>query len=210
MSKSSTSKKEVAAITPRVLHVGCGPKSILRLPKYFKDWQEIRLDIDARAEPDVVASITDMNAVQSESVEALFSSHNIEHLYVHEVEVAIREFYRVLAPSGFVFLRCPDLQSVAELIAQDKLFDKAYDSDSGPITPFDILYGHRASVAKNPFMAHKSGFTLKALLGAFEFCGFKTPMGIRNPSTFELLIFAYKQAVEPATAKAQFQSFLAA
>jgi predicted SAM-dependent methyltransferase len=42
-----------------------------------------------------------MKAVASESVDAIFSSHNIEHLYPHEVPVALAEFIRVLKPGLF-------------------------------------------------------------------------------------------------------------
>jgi len=39
----------------------------------------------------------------------------------------LKEFQRVLAPDGLAFVTLPDLQSVAELIAQDKLEDTAYE-----------------------------------------------------------------------------------
>lgn len=60
-------------------------------------------------QPDLVGTMTDMKAVCSASVDVVFSSHNIEHLYAHEVEVALAEFHHVLKPDGFVLLTCPDL-----------------------------------------------------------------------------------------------------
>jgi len=85
------------------LHVGCGPKRKDQTTRGFNtpDWQEVRLDIDPAAQPDIVGTMLDMSAVASESVETLFSSHNIEHLYPHEVPVALQEFLRVLKPNGF-------------------------------------------------------------------------------------------------------------
>jgi hypothetical protein len=101
--------------------------------------------------------MTDMSAVQSNSMDAIFSSHNIEHLYPHEVGVALLEFYRALDSEGFCVITCPDLQSVCALIAQDKLLDPAYISPAGPIAPIDILYGHRVSMAQgNIYMAHRT------------------------------------------------------
>ena len=131
------------------LHVGCGSATKNSTTKAFAEtqWHEVRLDIDPAIQPDIVGTTTDMSVVTSESVDALFSSHNIEHLYAHEVPLALREFLRVLKPDGFAVITCPDLRSVAELIAADKLTDAAYMSAAGPITPLDILYGHRASVA---------------------------------------------------------------
>jgi predicted SAM-dependent methyltransferase len=158
------------------LHVGCGSAGKGSTTAGFAtpDWQEIRLDINPDVQPDIVGTTTDMSMVESGSVDALFSSHNIEHLYAHEVPVALKEFLRVLKPDGFAVITCPDLQSVAALIAADKLTDTAYMSAAGPITPLDIVYGHRASVATgNHYMAHKCGFTKKVLGATLMECGFR-------------------------------------
>lgn len=103
-----------------------------------------------------VGTMTDMASVASESGDAIFSSHNIEHLYPHEVPVALAEFLRVLKPNGFAVITCPDLQAVCALVAEDKLTEPAYTSPAGPITPLDILYGLRSSMQKgNLYMAHR-------------------------------------------------------
>lgn len=157
------------------LHVGCGPKRKDRTTSGFNtpEWQEQRLDIDERVSPDIVGSMTDMSAVLNASVDAIFSSHNIEHLYVHEVPVALAEFKRVLKSDGFAVITCPDLQSVCALIAQDKLTETAYTAPAGPITPLDVLYGHRPPMARgNLYMAHRCGFTQKVLTGTLQAAGF--------------------------------------
>jgi predicted SAM-dependent methyltransferase len=89
-----------------------------------------------------------MSAVASGSVDAIFSSHNIEHVYPHEVPQALGEFLRVLSDDGFAVITCPDLQSVCALVAEDKLLEPAYTAPAGPITPLDILYGHRPPMAR--------------------------------------------------------------
>ena len=159
------------------LHVGCGPKHKAQTTRGFNtpDWAELRLDIDESVKPDLVGTMTDMSAVTPASVDALFSSHNIEHLYPHEVPMALAEFKRVLKPDGFVVITCPDLQSVCELVAQDKLTEPAYTSPAGPITPLDILFGHRPPMARgNLYMAHRCGFTQKVLTGTLQAAGFAT------------------------------------
>lgn len=159
------------------LHVGCGRKHKDQTTRGFNsdDWQELRLDIDQGVAPDIVGTMTDMSAVADASVDALFSSHNIEHLYLHEVPVALAEFKRVLKPDGFVVITCPDLQSVCALIADDKLTEPAYTSPAGPIAPLDILYGHRPPMARgNLYMAHRCGFTQKVLTGTLQASGFAT------------------------------------
>jgi predicted SAM-dependent methyltransferase len=157
------------------LHVGCGPKRKDRTTRGFNtdEWSEKRLDIDPSVAPDIIGTMTDMSAVEAGSVSAIFSSHNIEHLYPHEVPVALAEFHRVLDDTGFVVITCPDLQSVAALIAEDKLTEPAYVSPAGPIAPLDILYGHRpAMAAGNLYMAHRCGFTQKVLRGTLQAAGF--------------------------------------
>ena len=130
--------------------------------------------------------MTDMSAVVDASVDAVFSSHNIEHLYPHEVPVAFAEFHRVLKPDGFVLLTCPDLQSVCARVANDQLTDAAYESRKGPITPLDILYGHRASMkAGNLYMAHRCGFTKKVLASTFSLAGFDAGVKAR-PLRYDL------------------------
>ena len=182
---------------PTLLHIGCGPKRKPQTTRGFNtdQWQEIRLDIDPSVEPDVTGTMTDMSAVASESVDAIFSSHNIEHLYPHEVSVALKEFLRVLKPEGFAVITCPDLQSVCALVAEDKLTDAAYTSPAGPIAPLDILYGHRPQMAQgNLFMAHRCGFTQKVLDGTLRSCGFKmvASMARGRPPFFDLWALASK------------------
>lgn len=159
------------------LHVGCGPKHKDRTTRGFNTnhWKELRFDIDEAVQPDLVGTMTDMSSVASGSVDAVFSSHNIEHLYPHDVPVALAEFLRVLKPDGFAVITCPDLQSVCALIAEDKLTEAAYTSPAGPIAPLDILYGHRPAMARgNLYMAHRCGFTQKVLTGTLQAAGFAT------------------------------------
>ena len=159
------------------LHVGCGPQSKEGTTPGFNkpNWDELRLDIDPSVAPDITGSMTDMSGVMNASVDAIFSSHNIEHLYPHEVSVALVEFLRALKPDGFLVLTCPDLQSVCKLVAENKLTDPAYQSPAGPIAPIDILYGHRPAMAKgNLYMAHRCGFTEKVLIATLREAGFAT------------------------------------
>lgn len=180
------------------LHVGCGPSHKEKTTKGFNtdDWKEIRFDIDESVNPDVVGTMTDMSAVGDASVDALFSSHNIEHLYPHEVQPALKEFLRVLRPDGFAVITCPDLQSVCALVANDKLGDAAYTSAAGPITPLDILYGHRPPMARgNLYMAHRCGFTKKTLTIDLQMAGFGTVGVIARPENFDLWAIATKKSI---------------
>lgn len=177
------------------LHVGCGPKRKDRTTRAFNtpEWNEVRLDIDPAVGPDVVGTMTDMSALASGSVQAVFSSHNIEHLHPHEVPAALREFLRVLDDSGFAVITCPDLQSVCAQVAQDRLTEPLYQSGVGPISALDLLYGHRPSMAQgNLFMAHRSGFTRKVLNASLRSAGYKAVASLARPAHYELWAVASK------------------
>ena len=177
------------------LHVGCGPQYKSQIKGFDNEnWKEIRFDIDEKVNPDIVGTLLDMSAVETGSVDAIYSSHNIEHVFPHEVPIVLREFHRVLKDDGMVVLVCPDLQSVCEAVVDDKLLQPLYESPAGPISPIDILYGHRPAIARgNEYMAHKGGFTYSVLNDAFIEAGFKMNYGGRNPDLWELFIISSKQ-----------------
>ena len=175
------------------LHVGCGPQNKSSCLGFNNDnWKEIRFDIDKNVNPDIVGTLTDMKLVETGSVDAVYSSHNIEHIFPHEVPIALREFYRVLKEDGIVVITCPDLQSAGKALTQDKLFETLYESPMGPVTAFDVLFGHRKTTADgNVFMIHKGGFTYSTLDMAFYKAGFKARCGKRV--AFALYLVAFKQ-----------------
>ena len=178
-----------------LLHVGCGPEDKSDNKGFDNDdWKEIRFDIDEDVNPDIVGTLTDMSLVETASVDAVYSAYNIDHIYAHEVPIALGEFFRVLTDDGFVVIKCPDLQSVAEAIAQDKLLDTLYVSPIGPISAIDIMYGNRQEISDgNTFMEKKVGFTYSVLNGSFAEVGFKTRYGGRSQNAFELTLVAFKQ-----------------
>lgn len=190
---------------PTFLHVGCGQQPKGATTRAFADpeWMEVRFDIDPSVEPDIVGSMTDMSAVPDASMDAIFSSHNIEHLYAFEAAIALREFARVLKPEGFAVITCPDIQAVAALVAEGKLLEPAYHSASGPIAPIDILYGHRPALARgHSFMAHKTGFTRKVLAQTLQASGFGSVIARSRPACFDLWAAATRTASPPERLRA--------
>ena len=178
-----------------LLHVGCGHQNISDLKGFNNDhWKEIRFDIDENFNPDIVGTMTDMKSVETASVDALYSAYNIDHIYPHQVPIALREFHRVLKEDGIVVIKCPDIQGVCEAVVQDKLLEPLYDSPGGPISPIDILFGNRKAIAEgNEYMAKKGGFTYSVLNGALYEAGFKARYGGRSQKGWELTLVAFKQ-----------------
>lgn len=172
-----------------LLHVGCGAKRKAQTTPGFNSpaWSELRFDIDPAVRPDIVGSMTDMSAVDDATADAVFSSHNIEHLEAHEVPVALAEFRRVLKPDGFLVITCPDAQSVAALVAQDRLHEPAYESAAGPITPHDMLYGYGSAIAQGrTHMAHRCAFTRRTLMQSLREAGFPSFGAMRRAAFFDL------------------------
>ncbi len=182
------------------LHVGCANQTLATAPKYFQtgDWKEIRYDIDESVKPDIVGTITDLKAIQSGTMDAVYSSHNLEHVFPHEVNTVLKEFRRVLRPDGACIVAVPDLLQVCELVVADRLEEPAYQSGMGPISPLDMLYGHIASVKSGKhYMAHKTGFTPKSLGQAFMNAGFAS--AVYTAAGFALTMIAYP--TKPANAR---------
>jgi len=153
-----------------VLHVGCGREP---LPAWLGALREVRLDIEPLAEPDIVASMTDMGEIGPFS--AVYSAHCLEHLAPHDVGVALAEMRRVLAPGGAVVIVVPDLEDVRP--TEDVL----YESAAGPVTGLDMIYGLRSALPHLPHMAHRTGFVSATLRAALEAAGFADVRTERAP-----------------------------
>lgn len=181
----------------KLLHVGCGTFTKEQtIPYFFSDaWQEIRFDIDPNVKPDIVGSLTDMSALETESVDAIYSSHNIEHVFEHEVAQVLSEFNRVLKDDGFLVITCPDLQSLGKFIGENGLSEVAYVSQSGPITAHDILYGYESDLKKgNLYMAHKCGFDAHSMHQKLIEASFFDCASFASVSNFSLWTVARKSA----------------
>ena len=146
-----------------LLYVGCGHEP---LPEWLQELglSEVRLDIDERCKPDIIASMDDLGQIGP--FDLIFSAHSLEHLPPHRVDVALAEFHRVLADRGSVIVLVPDLEDVRPTE------DVVYVSDAGPVTGLDMFYGLRSCLAAQPHMAHQTGFVRETLQGALERAGF--------------------------------------
>ncbi|MBB3019444.1 SAM-dependent methyltransferase [Microvirga lupini] len=151
------------------------------------------LDIDKSVKPNLVDKLPELSQVESNSFDAVYSAHNIEHLYPHEVPLALKAMHRVLKPDGFVILTCPDLQTIGERLASGDIETPLYTSSSGPISPIDMMYGFRPSMKRgNLYMAHHTGFTIKSLGKACVGSGFSKFFGLRRPKRYDLWALATK------------------
>jgi len=186
-----------------VINVGCGRREHSKLPAHFDSWQQLRVDSDASVEPDLIADLTDMKTVADGTADAIWASHCLEHLYIHQVRAALKEFRRVLRDDGFVCVIVPDLQTVARYVRAEQLHEPIYRSAAGPVTPHDMIYGYGAAIADGrPTMAHHCGFTPGMLQHCFEQLPFGEVLLRRRAAQLELAALARATPAKDAADRA--------
>jgi predicted SAM-dependent methyltransferase len=204
---SDTPDHQQAKRTKLLVNLGSGPKGSAWLPAMFAEWREVRVDVDATVAPDILADVTDLSAIESGSVDAVWSAHCIEHLYLHQVSKAVAEAYRILSDDGFFCMIVPDLQAIAEYIANDRLHEVVYESPAGPVTAHDIVFGFGPFLAQSHLsMAHHCGFTPTLLAQKLRESPF-AEIVMRRRAGQELAAVACKRA---SAGEAEREAFLAA
>jgi predicted SAM-dependent methyltransferase len=162
----------------RLLNAGSGPGSARRIARMVDEqgWEEVRFDIDPDVSPDVVGSILGLGSCfEPQSIDVVWSSHVLEHLYAHEVFPTLCQFHQVLKLDGFALIMTPDIEAVADFIVEHGIAAIAYNSPSGPIRPLDMLYGHSRAIEEgHVHMAHRTGFTAERLGNLLLMAGFPT------------------------------------
>ncbi len=193
-----------AGAAKRVLNVGGSSKSI-PLPRHFRDWEHLLLDIDPRGGADLVCdarTLRESEAVSAGSFDAVYCSHNLEHYYRHEVDKVLRGFLHVLKATGFAEIRVPDIGELIKLLAKLDLDleQEIYSSPAGPITAHDMIYGLGTEIeaSSQDFYAHKTGFSVDSLVRALRFAGFGEIFVGPPLAALELHVFAFRAASDAA------------
>jgi hypothetical protein len=177
-----------------LLNAGCGSPDDSRLPRFFRKWRQIRVDIDPEFEPDLVTNIADLSAISNGTVDAVWSAHCVEHLFEYQVPKALAEFRRVLGSTGFACVIVPDIQAIAHWIASDRLHETIYQSAAGPISAHDMMWGFGPAIANGKTaMAHRCGFTPTLFLQHLREAGFAEIVLRRRRSRLELAALALRK-----------------
>jgi len=152
--------------------------------------------------PDLVANIADLSELPDGAVDAVWSAHCVEHLFAHQVPIALAEFRRVLRATGFVCVIVPDLQAIAHWIATDRLRETIYQSAAGPVTAHDMLWGFGEAIARGKTaMAHHCGFTPTWFLDCFKEAGFAEIILRRRRDHLELAALAFRRRADAIRGK---------
>jgi predicted SAM-dependent methyltransferase len=57
---------------------------------------------------------------EDNSVDLIYSSHTLEHFWRHQIEDVLKEWYRVLKPSGVLRIAIPDFEKIVEVYLKTK------------------------------------------------------------------------------------------
>jgi hypothetical protein len=176
----------------RVLNVGGGPRTT-ELPRHYRDYQQVWLDIDESLAPDILIDARRLTELEPHTFDGVYCSHNLEHYYPHDVPKVLRGFLHCLAATGIAEIIVPDIAAVVETMVGQKMDieDVLYQSMVGPITVRDVIYGYGIEIEKSgrDFYAHKTGFTAKSMERALREAGFAHFI-IRSGQYFEVHAFA--------------------
>ena len=152
------------AVGKTVLNIGGATKEI-PLPFEYRGCTQLLLDINAGPDVDIVMDARKLyedETIASDSLDAVYMSHVIEHFDNHDIATVLKGVHRVLKPGGVIDIYTPDMEQVFDALASGKeMDDEAYVSGIGPILYRDILYGLGSEIERsgNDHYAHRTGFT---------------------------------------------------
>lgn len=177
-----------------LLHVGCGGagREAVAVDLFQKEeWCHVRLDIDVNVQPDVVDDIRYLQNVADESVDGIYSSHNLEHLHPYDLPLALQAFRRVLKKGGVIVCLVPDFQLACERVAEGNT-EPVYVSPAGPIYAMDMIFGYRRYTKDNPFQMHRNGFTPQYMNNILATHEFRDIVVSRRPELYDIVAQATK------------------
>jgi predicted SAM-dependent methyltransferase len=113
---------------------------------------------------DHVGDAKDLSRFSDETFDEIYASHILEHFdYKDTLNVALKEWYRVLKKEGKLYISVPNIQTICGLILNNE-----FNADQRFFLLRMILGGHM-----NPYDYHNTGFD-KDILGFFlGIAGFK-------------------------------------
>jgi SAM-dependent methyltransferase len=115
---------------PRRANLGCG---------WDKRAGYLNVDSDERTQPDLLASVLDLERLPSAHFDEILALDVLEHLPRTETDRALAEWTRLLRPGGTIRIRVPSYLHLAE-----RLLVGPYDSDEHHRSTMHLAYGTQA------------------------------------------------------------------
>ncbi len=124
----------------RVIDIGCGPTHT-----DFDGNKSLRVDIREEVKPDYRCDVREL-PFGNGTFDVVFSSHVLEHFPRGEWEDVLKEWVRLVAPTGQLRLVLPNIAWAAHMIAVEKVINNDV---------LNVLYGAQS----NPYDYHYNGLT---------------------------------------------------
>ena len=125
------------------LHIGCGEK-------YLSGF--VNVDANPRLRVDLWLDVRNGLPFRDGTVDSIYSTHMLEHLYPDELQRVLQECFRVLRPQGGMRIIVPSLRSAFQAYSQGRLewfpeqFPRRFDSLGGRFANFMFCDGqHRTA-----------------------------------------------------------------
>ena len=148
--------------------LGAGPEPIHPCHLRFIDASWILTDLHPQPENGQVQKV-DAKALPwgPDSLDAIYASHLLEHFARHEVDEVLREWARVLKPTGHIHILVPDARWAWEVLSKG-------DKDSEELA-LDVFYNRDLDGMRD---CHRMCFTIETLKRHFENYFMTTNFGI--------------------------------
>ena len=150
-----------------VLFPGVASAVAERLHQNFRGdaWHCVRVDPVEAANPDLQHMPVKLAMFANASVDAIWAPQLLHRFFLHDIEAALREYFRLLKDEGSIYITVPDLQLAASYVVHSRHSEKLHLTGA-PTTPIEMLYGDARALQKGMgHFQHRFGFT-PDLLGA--------------------------------------------
>lgn len=163
---------------------------------------ELQVDLQSGPNVDFVCDIRRLPDEWANSFDVAKAHHVLEHFDFAETEDVLTEWLRILKPGGHLEIAVPDLQAVAEEIANGR-FDvlvqgNIYGDEGHPFWNQENYGGYDKDKTRflkhsNDNNHHKSGFTARSLIDLLKRVGFVNIKAERHLPVWEIHVIAYKE-----------------
>lgn len=143
--------------------------------KFFEGYLNVDLDKNA-PQVDVVADISQPLPFTNESIDAIMSSHSLEHISYTIIPDVLKDWHRVLKEGGVIDIKVPDGRFAMEAYIRGT-WRIDYGFAERNILP--MLYGNHGDI----YQLHKALFTYESLWVLMSKIGFKNINRIFNTET---------------------------
>jgi len=136
-----------------VLDLGCGDTNY-----YVEDGKPIRVDIDPKVKPDVIADARFLSCFEDCFADIIIASHLLEHFTFKEVMPTLKEWVRILKIGGKLCIIIPNLRW-----ASKRILEPPKDQEEAKRTMFMYYSAQKGDLKEAHLDTHKSGFTPDSL-----------------------------------------------